>query len=550
MGAAVAVNNIVSNDESLTEDFGYSFFNRLFEKAIRWLLEVTTGGIQAYVSGSTVTSNGGGVAVEAQSDAKIFSVTAGGAGAASGALGGSVVYNRINQQVQAAVKSGATVEAADTMQIKATETSEIWTGAGAVAGSKSTAVGAAVVVNSFANSVKAYIDSSEVTSSGGEIGVSATSSPTITTYSGGGVGAGSYALGGSVSFNVIGNTTEAHISGNAPVTAADAVQVKASETAKVFTVAGELVGAKTFAFGAAVVVNTFANGVKAYINGPGVTSSGGDIEISATSIWTDETYSFGVGVGVVGGAVGGSAPVNDIRNTIDAHISGGATVTASGAVKIIASEVVTIDTIAGGGAGAYYGSLGAAVVVNNLASTVKAFIDGSEVTSLNGEIHVSANPTFATSKHRLEMVKEFNPSAAVSIEEKTITFSAAHGFETGQAVEYDSGGGGAIGGLVHGASYFIIKKSDIVVQLAATFEKATKHPCGSRSRNRRQSDSAQSYFHGRWHHTPLEGGQGFRPVCSGELDGEQYCLQRSARISNGAGRGVSQSRRQAHRRVG
>jgi hypothetical protein len=50
--------------------------------------------------------------------------------------------------------------------------------------------------------------------------------------------------------------------------------------------------------------------------------------------------------------------------------------------------------------------------------------------------------------------------------------ATAHGFETGDRVVYGDGGGSAIAGLTSGATYYIIKVSDNVVQLAKSYTDA------------------------------------------------------------------------------
>ncbi len=72
----------------------------------------------------------------------------------------------------------------------------------------------------------------------------------------------------------------------------------------------------------------------------------------------------------------------------------------------------------------------------------------------------------AGGSHSLTIVSSTAPNA--------ITTSGAHGFSTGDVVIYSHGGDTAIGGLVDGASYYVIEISNTVVQLAATLADANQ----------------------------------------------------------------------------
>ena len=105
--------------------------------------------------------------------------------------------------------------------------------------------------------------------------------------------------------------------------------------------------------GAAVGYNQIATTTTAYLQRTNV-AVGGAVNVSAQSQATVVGATLGVGVatGGVGLAGAGSATVNQITDTIDAHISGGSDVRAAGPIGLSATDGSSIIGIAGGVAGA------------------------------------------------------------------------------------------------------------------------------------------------------------------------------------------------------
>ena len=87
----------------------------------------------------------------------------------------------------------------------------------------------------------------------------------------------------------------------------------------------------------------------------------------------------------------GSATVNQITDTIDAHISGGSNVQAAGAIGLSGTDGSSIIGIAGGVAGGGTAAVGAAVGYNLIANTIPSYIDGSTVDSTGSTLTVSSD---------------------------------------------------------------------------------------------------------------------------------------------------------------
>jgi hypothetical protein len=109
--------------------------------------------------------------------------------------------------------------------------------------------------------------------------------------------------------------------------------------------------------------------------------------------------------------------VNQVTNTSDAHISGGAQVDASGAVAVNAADTLEIDALAGSLAGAGTAAIGAAVATNNIDDTTQAYLDGSGVTA--GSLTLSA-------------------TSSATIESLTMAGAGSGTFSLGGAVEVNS----------------------------------------------------------------------------------------------------------------
>ena len=131
---------------------------------------------------------------------------------------GSVSINEITDTTDAYISNtlqstGSSVTAGGTVTVTATDSSTIGSVAGGVAGaSEGAAVGAAISYNLIQNSILAYIDDSTVTT-GGDLDLSATSSPVLIAIAVGAAGTGEgFALGGSITVNSIANDVDTHIS--------------------------------------------------------------------------------------------------------------------------------------------------------------------------------------------------------------------------------------------------------------------------------------------------------------------------------------------------
>ena len=309
---------------------------------------------------------------------------------------------------------------------------------GAPSTSVGVAIGVAVAINTVTNTVEASIDSS-IVDAGGDVVVTASAAARHyalglgiaaslargTGTSGAGAGAGSGAV------NRIDNKVEAYISGSKAgdtttstpgVKSGGAVTVEATDDtftradAHGYGIAVGLVQAGGLGTGAAVgvgvgiAINEIGAGatdhwVKAYITGSEV-QAGGNVAVTATSTAEAEAVAIG---GAFSGARGlgtsialagaGAGSNNTIEVVVEASITAGSFVDATGDVSVTATDSSEIFTDAGGVAisltlaqlsgVSFAGSIGVATVDNVVDNSVRAFIDDS-IVDASGNVLVKA----------------------------------------------------------------------------------------------------------------------------------------------------------------
>ncbi len=397
---------------------------------------LVTNSIKAYIDGSTVDSTGSDVNVRATSSPLLVAIAVGGSGGSGFALGGSITINSIANDLDAHISNGSAITAHGNVSVTASEGATMYVLAGGIAVSTgSAAVGASIAYNymggSFdpanpdavdhnsatTNGITAYIDGSTV-EAGGSVTVGAgfappssvadpTSALVVTSFKlptdtsqlfsntiAGSGGAG-FALGATVSLNFVRNSENAYIANtpaNGSVTAGGPITVYSTDASQIDSGAFSIAGAESVAAGAAVATNDISNTVRAEIAGANVSTSLGGVSVTATSSSLIANATVG-GAASGQAAVSGSVSVNEIHNTVDAHIANMSTVTAPGSVNVAALDSSVIAVLAGalGASGAAAASVASAT--NDVGDTLTAYIDASTVQSSGGDVDVTA--TFA-----------------------------------------------------------------------------------------------------------------------------------------------------------
>src|SRR5208282_3085316 len=365
------------------------------------------------------------VTIPVNINSMLVSVTVGGAGADGFALGGSVNLNFLRESVNASISSDTPadgqVTAGGVVTVSATDSSTLGAGAGALAISPTAgAVGAAISTNDVANTIAAGISGATVTAA--SVYVISGESATIINITVAGSGAADFAVGGSVSVNLIANNVSASISGGADVTATSTVAVTASDTATIDSFSGQgSFAASGVGAGVAVGFNDVADTVTAYVSGAStsVTSSGSDVLIQADSTPTIMTFTGGLAIGTVAG-LAGSVSIDIMGCDTEAYIDA-ATVTADGSVYLLADTADTVLTYAGTISGSAGVGVGGTVAVNDLANTTKARIDdGANVVSQGLDDATIGVPQWATDANGTESTQQVEGVVVIATDTETL----------------------------------------------------------------------------------------------------------------------------------
>ena len=163
---------------------------------------------------------------------------------------------------------------ANTVRVRATDTSALDADAGALSASLVGAAGASIAANVMNNTVEALIDGASVTTTVGDVDVTATSNNDVDASALGLSVAGLVAGVGSVSVNDLSNITSASLRTDANIVSAGNITVHATDTSPVQANSGGLAASLGVGVGASVALNTLNNTVEAFSDGADATLTG------------------------------------------------------------------------------------------------------------------------------------------------------------------------------------------------------------------------------------------------------------------------------------
>ncbi|MCA1979654.1 MAG: leukotoxin LktA family filamentous adhesin, partial [Thiobacillus sp.] len=342
----------------------------------------------ARITGAGKTVNGdAGVALSAVNDNSIVAVAAA-IGASRGvAVAGAVTWNVISNQTDARLED-ATVSASNNLvSLDADDLADIFSISGNAAISTGQgAVGIAASYNAIDN--ETYARALDGSLSGTAVRLDATENADIQAIAAGGSGAAKVAASGSLGINTIGNITEASTAGTTINTAGD-VAVRATDDSEILSITGAVGVAGNGAVGAAGSYNHIGSTVTASVSGGTVDAANVQVEAQRTA--TMEVWAVaGSGAGTAGFA--GSIALNDIGGVTTARVGEGADVDASGNMLVVAESDDRIDARAGAiGVGGSVGAAGS-IAFNNVHADTLAQVSGANtrVTGLGngGVAHV------------------------------------------------------------------------------------------------------------------------------------------------------------------
>lgn len=426
---------------------------------------------------NTIVNSGGALSVTADETSQIQSIVA--AGAASGKFAGafSASGNYIHTDTDAHISNKNEMKTG-ALSVLAKNGSNATIGVGsAAAGGNSAGASIAVMVNQSAVSASLTGDETKektITADGitvkadnaynGDASESDQTAKTAKTVAVGLAGGTSqFAGSGSVTVNVIDQTTDATIGKGKYDAGQKAAQVAATSTAKLFGLAGGVSLSAGSGLGAAVDVQTYNGHTYAGIADGASLKNASSVTVNADSKehLTSVAATLAGGAGTFAGA--GAAGAHSIATDTKAYIGKQSEVTEAGDVSVTAKDETELNTVAGSGAASGNTGVGltaAVEVVNKKASaivgdhakvtgrslTVKAENTSSSVTSAAGlgvggtaGLAGAASETFVNQETDAHVGKNANVNV-----EKGAEILANSTFTQG-ATAGSVGGGGTVG---------------------------------------------------------------------------------------------------------
>jgi hypothetical protein len=387
----------------------------------------TSGGNAAYIDGATVHA-GGDVGLTAKEKISTnldtsYTFNVGVSGGLTLTLAGGLLKNYAS--AQAYITNGADVTAESDIVLTALSDS-----GDPAADDPTCSIAGTFAFNISGNTAAAYVDGATV-DAGSSLDLDAESSANIK-YSALLPGVFPSSLNYKVSLNKADNATLAYIANGADVDVSGPISLTATDTAKI-NVLALAVGYTTdsVGVGASLAINDISNTTKAYIDSSKVRSAT-SLTLTATS--NPEIFSVVVGAQYADSfSLGASFGMNDIRNTVEAYISGTADFNIPGAITLTATDNPTIQALAGSLGVSSTAGVGAGVAKNYIASNVKAYIDITDNVSLVKEIVASLIDIDASTGATLKAAPEQAPLrwAARSVSTNSTTRSTPTFRETG-----------------------------------------------------------------------------------------------------------------------
>lgn len=346
------------------------------------------GATSAYIDGA-ILRNTGTTKVEATVDGEIKTLSAS-VQASRGKLGvaGSVSINEIAHVTQAYLR-GADVSGSSGVTLSATDKASILSVAGAIAAGGKAGIGLSFGWNHIDNRIKAFMEGSDVNTTGA-VTVSALSTSAIETYAASmGASTGQMAGSAAVGINQIDTQTTASVQGQKTAAGVDAasLSVSAVDGSNIQGVVGAVgVSTGNVGFGVSFAWNDIGSQVHASLVSPNVSTTG------ATSVTAEHMAKIETAAVAGGGAAkvgaSGSLAINDITTRLSATTQGGR-VTAS-SVDVKAQEKASISALTGAVSGGGTGAVGASGSYNHISGTVLAQVAGGQLTAQNGSVTVQA----------------------------------------------------------------------------------------------------------------------------------------------------------------
>jgi filamentous hemagglutinin family protein len=352
-------------------------------------ITVVANNTEAMVASNAVLDSGADLTVSANNDKTLNATAASGAVSFATSIAGSIGVTVDSSTARAHIDSGAKINQDSAIRalasqqnvvVQAVNDAVIDVITGAISASLGFGIGGTLNVVTTSQTTQAYIDvgSTGRVSAEGLINVDADSIATSNARSAVGAGGLQAGIAGGVVTLFDDSTTSASIGNASVIDDADEVKVDAdsSRTATAYTAAAAVgaIGVGGSAATAEMKGNTtasIASNAKLGTNG-----SIGSLDVDATATETATATAVALSAGIISGS--GSVATTSIESTVAASTGRDAQIVADGAVAVTAQATPKASSRAT--AGSFGGAtVGASVAVVEVAPTVTATIDGSDI---------------------------------------------------------------------------------------------------------------------------------------------------------------------------
>ncbi len=401
--AAVGSNSTVNvGTGAVTLSSGGDFVAKSLSGALSASTSSAAVGVSATVvisSGTTVSrlaenariTSAGSFTNTASAKQDIRSYAASASAASSAGIAGVAGVVTSNNRVEALMDRGArvTISGAGAVSLTATNTFDIFGLAAGVGVGGTAGIGAAATVVVVNNTTRAALgdgtsaaNRAEINANG-QISISATATENGDLFSVAGAAGANAGVGAGAGIYVLGTTTEALVGDFAKVgnsLNSGSLNISASDTSRLFAVAGAAGAGGTAGAGAGIAVGVINKTITAEIGASTLIESG-NVVVDAKS--AEDLFNITAGVGVGGTAgLAGAVTVLAVNPTTTARIGASSRVLANGNVAVLADSKTEIDLLDGAFAAGTAG-VGASIGVTVINATTLATVDANaQVTAL------------------------------------------------------------------------------------------------------------------------------------------------------------------------
>lgn len=341
-------------------------------------INTVVGSETAEITGdSDITSSAGDLSVRADDGERIIrSISGNVGGAGTAAVGGANVTNTISG-VREALIMGGSLNIAETINLASGGTATIESLAASAAGAGTAAVTGSLALSTIDGTEDVILEDASVTA--GSVNLSNLGDMTIRTASGNAGFAGSAAVGGASSVNVMLNRRQALVTGSDLSLGGD-LDVLTANNGSIETLAASGGAAGTAAVGGALSVNVLESELSAGLRASDVNAGVSDWDTTRNiTVQAQENGSIDAVTGQAqvaeSAAVGGTGSVNYLGNSVDAFVEGGGDATYRGTNLLVdAQSNAAIQTVAVGASGANRAALAGSAAVNILRTETTARI--------------------------------------------------------------------------------------------------------------------------------------------------------------------------------